>query len=627
MKPDLRRPINNVPFCRIFLLAAVCFTLVGGTETFAQQTASSTEVLAIISQLGDESFLIRERAKEKLQKLGLEAFDELQSAQYHSDNEVSTAARFLINSLLVSWSKESDPAEVRKTLHEYGAQDADERISRIQRIAALPDRQGLEALARLSRFESDLRLSRRAALELMQQTMKPDVAECRRNAETILDVLKDSDRQSAAWLRLYAGELKSQSYDVDGWRDLIKKQRREIDANTSEQSNRASVLSLVRTCAARATKLNKRNEAIELAVQNIDLIPPTTRDLVEACNWATDIELYEFVLAMQAKHARMFKGHARLLYGAAEAHLTGGDDADAKQLAEQALAIKSFPKTEEEKKELSENEIDEIAQAHLLLAQELLDRGLFDWAENEYQCIIDGVELTSITGAKTRWKLADMIGELLRHEDAANVLEPIVDRVRKDRILHDSLNMNLVPIDYMEGQLEFHRAMIAKKQGDSEGARKKLKQSYDIYSENVDVLIAMYRMDGNDDWKQTVDRLVASRTRLVENEVKQWEARVRLMAQQIDLTGGLSTRLNEYAWLVSNTTGDFDKALAASIRSLELTPDDAAKIDTCARCYMALGQWDKAKEMQERALKLMPHSPPMIRQLKEIDDQIAKDNR
>ncbi len=80
--------------------------------------------------------------------------------------------------------------------------------------------------------------------------------------------------------------------------------------------------------------------------------------------------------------------------------------------------------------------------------------------------------------------------------------------------------------------------------------------------------------------------------------------------------------MNEYAWLVSNTEGDYRKALEYSLKSLEMDPD-SAKYDTCGRCYFAVGDLENALLMQRRALKLDPHSPPMIRQLKEFEDAMA----
>jgi tetratricopeptide (TPR) repeat protein len=85
----------------------------------------------------------------------------------------------------------------------------------------------------------------------------------------------------------------------------------------------------------------------------------------------------------------------------------------------------------------------------------------------------------------------------------------------------------------------------------------------------------------------------------------------------------LAREYNQYAWLVSNTEGDYAKALDYSLKSLELELD-GAKLDTCARCYFALGEFDNAIRMQKRALKYMPHSPPLLRQLDEIEGAKAK---
>jgi tetratricopeptide (TPR) repeat protein len=67
--------------------------------------------------------------------------------------------------------------------------------------------------------------------------------------------------------------------------------------------------------------------------------------------------------------------------------------------------------------------------------------------------------------------------------------------------------------------------------------------------------------------------------------------------------------------LISNTEGDYKKALDYSLQSLELTPDVAAQIDTAGRCYYAVGDLENAIRMQRKAVKLEPHSPPLDRQL------------
>ena len=591
-------------------------------EATGQQSASTTEIRALIDQLGDDRHVMRVHAREQLQELGLEAFDELHQVLDHDDTEIAMSAKYLLSSLLVSWSKESDPAPVRRILSEYGGQEPSERESRIELLARLPERQGLEALARLVRFEPMIKLSRKAALALMQQPMSDSADQRRRQAEAVLNVLQESKRQSADWLRVYAKDLSIGGYSIDPWRELLKKQRHEIDANTTDQNDRASVLELIRICATRAALANERGEAIRLATDNMDLISPTTRDLVDACSWAIDNDLHEFVLKLRDKNTRMFNKHAILSYGAAQAELIAGNKTDAERIAKRALSTNGFPDDEKAKDKLSDNEVEEIAQAHLLIAEELSQRGLFDWAEREYRHIVDNVEVTSFASIRARGRLAEMLGELMDHDGVISVLQPLIDRVKRDNVLQNRLNMSFINISFFESLLGFHQGLKAKEEAKLDDAKRLLRNAFNTYQGNIDILIAMYNIDSDDDWNQTVRRTLASRVRSLERDIGTMETQYRELGNRPDDARKLAQLMNEYAWLVSNTEGDQTRALEQSKRSLELTPDDAAKTDTLARCYLAVGQFDKALETQQRAVELMPHSPPMLRQLNEIQELI-----
>ena len=225
-----------------FVLAAsilIATIPVSQRRTAMAEDRRQPSVSDLIKRLGSDSYATRIRARDNLQRLGLEAFDELHTAQYHDDGEIAAAARFLVSSLLVSWSKETDPAEVRDILNEYGAQDFNERYSRIQLLAELPGRQGLEALTRLTRFETEPRLSRQAALALMKQPMSDDLESRQRHSRIIADVLQDNDRQASKWLRVYAEDLAQGQYSAKLWSDLIADQRREIDAAATQNATRS----------------------------------------------------------------------------------------------------------------------------------------------------------------------------------------------------------------------------------------------------------------------------------------------------------------------------------------------------------------------------------------------------
>ncbi len=589
----------------------------GGSLVAAAETGrySSAEVAELIEQLGDESYATRMRARESLQRIGLEAFDQLRLAQFHSDSEIAMSAKFLISSLMVSWSKESDPEEVRDTLLEYGGCSESERSSRIDRLAEFPQRIGLPALVRITCYEPSLRLSDRAALALMRQPMADDAAVRRHHSEQILETLADNQRQAADWLRVYADDLVGGDYSRERWRQLIAEQRRDIDSAATEQASRESVLELVRVCATRAAMAGMRQEAIELSSEHMDLIPPTTRGLVDACNWAIENGLHPVVLNLQQEHAHLFDRQALLLYSAAEAQKVAGETAEAERLATQASAINPLPEGPDAKGAMQPKEIEDAALAHREIGMKLIERGLFDWAEREFRMIIDSLGLDSLPAARARADLAEMLGELQRHQEVVDVLRPLVDRVEKDDKLAQRLLMNFFDYRQVSSNLEYHQALASIEEGDGESAKPRLVKAFRSNPRNVDILITMYRLDGDDAWRDLVMRMLQVSTQQIDQTILNQRDEIRRGGK--DSEELLSDQLNQYAWLVSNTEGDLQKALSYSLESLEISTH-WAKLDTCARCYFAVGDLENAIRMQKRALKFMPHSPPLRRQLEQF---------
>lgn len=592
----------------------------GEAPCHAEAGESTAEVRALIEQLGDDSYATRVRARERLQRMGLEAFDELHLAQFHSDNEISMSARYLVSSLSVSWSKETDPPEVRATLSEYGAQGESERSSRIERLAEFRDRKGLPALARLVRFETSLRLSRQAALALMQQPMANDETVGKRNAKLILETLADNQRQASQWLRVYAGDLSRGTYSAGRWRELITTQRQQIDAAANQQATRASVLELVRVCATRAADAGQTDEALRLAEANLDLIAPRTRELVEACTWAIDNNLHPFVLQVRQQHLAMFDSNPILLYGAAEAKKVAGDDEGAEALSQRALLVNPLPLDEQGKTKMQPKDLEETAQAHREIGKQLEQRGLFHWAEREFRHIIEAMEITSVSAVRARADLAQMLSELERNREVVEVLRPLAERVSKDEKLAMQLNASMISVKRIASDVDYHRALALIDDGKTDEAKPLLAKAFDTYPMNIDILIRMYRLEGDRIWRDLVNRELKTTVRRVERDVQD----ARAQARQRGLIGDLylAQELNQYAWLISNTEGNYQAALEASLKSLEIEMD-GAKLDTCARCYFATGDIENAIRMQKRALKLLPHSPPLQRQLSEFQQALA----
>ena len=103
------------------------------------------------------------------------------------------------------------------------------------------------------------------------------------------------------------------------------------------------------------------------------------------------------------------------------------------------------------------------------------------------------------------------------------------------------------------------------------------------------------------------------------NQIEAISQQIQLRVRFPDMVERLAEHYNQYAWLISNTEGDQQQALQYSLRSLELSPNEPALLDTAGRCYFAIGDLENALRVQRRAVKLMPHSPPLTRQLAEFE--------
>jgi tetratricopeptide (TPR) repeat protein len=106
--------------------------------------------------------------------------------------------------------------------------------------------------------------------------------------------------------------------------------------------------------------------------------------------------------------------------------------------------------------------------------------------------------------------------------------------------------------------------------------------------------------------------------------LKKIEQLSQAIQQEIDAAPSDPVALNHWAWLISNTTGDYDKALRFSQKSLELRPDTASFLDTLGRCYFAVGDLENAIKYQRQAVELEPSTRILKRQLDEFEAALAK---
>ena len=98
-----------------------------------QPTAGQVDarIAALIEQLGDAEYRVRQKAQDELSKYSFEAFDALNAATTHDDLEIATRARYLLGLMRVDWDSKDDPPEVQEVLKDYQRQPIREKVSRI----------------------------------------------------------------------------------------------------------------------------------------------------------------------------------------------------------------------------------------------------------------------------------------------------------------------------------------------------------------------------------------------------------------------------------------------------------------------------------------------------------------
>jgi tetratricopeptide (TPR) repeat protein len=170
--------------------------------------------------------------------------------------------------------------------------------------------------------------------------------------------------------------------------------------------------------------------------------------------------------------------------------------------------------------------------------------------------------------------------------------------------------------------MHYFRALDHFARNEHEKARQHLAEGAKADPSDADVLIALYRLPNQTEEQQAHTR------KLIRDAADQFQKDVLEHARQlaqlqaqlpnIDMEiyrRQLAMDHNQFAWLVSNTEGDYDAAIASSHESLKLRPGEPAYLDTLGRCYYATGDLASAIKYQTQAVRKEPFSGQMARQL------------
>ncbi len=612
------------------LLAIRLLCVCADTHAARSDAPHDTEAIQkIIAQLGDEQYSVRHRAEQQLIEMGTAAFDQLLAASVHSDLEISSRASYILPRLHIKWVQEDDPAEVRGLLQAYGKLSQSERENLIQTLAALGDHRGLGPLCRIARYEVSPTIARTAAVAILNS--KKVAADRLAWAKLVVEQeTSGSLRPPVQWIQLHFDRLQQPADAADAWLghidheiDLLKKGESQTDVEV--------VFRLLKYELAECRLTGEQGSTFEPLRRMIDLRIDEAGEfrnaMVFALAWSTENEQWKTVEQLENHYADQLREDRLLLYMLAESAQRQGDSRRANKIAERAYQL----------------EVGDIRKRYEVGSM-IGELGRHDWAEREWQYMIDNLPVSDGTSFAARRDLAvTRLFDRQEYQKAADMLGEALDAIDKqlgagkEKKRQFSSKASRLWLARNRAQQDFFLACQAEKQGDFQQQRKLLDAAYKGDAENPDVLIAMYRLQGADEAykKTTLSR--------IQTLGKKLEA-------QIKTEPNVPNYYNHWAWLISNTEGDFKKAVAYShrsievipkepylkgmlgiyydeMRSIDLLPPSPSYLDTLGRCYYAAGDLDNAIKYQRQAIRRHPHLAVMRRQLELFERELAATNK
>ena len=378
-----------------------------------------------------------------------------------------------------------------------------------------------------------------------------------------------------------------------------------------------------------------------MGLANTNALDDKSTKSIEFAQWVLGAKIHE---AVRYQHARLMYRVVRrepiLSYYLAESYLQAGNAETAETIAKNALAGIPSAADGSEWKEPTDEKSDALRtrlegvigyrnqsskEKKRIIAERLADRGMFEWAEAEYKLAADD-DLTLESTLTRLLLLAELQHSQDRFADARDTLAKFHSRYEKERMFREQMKDRPLDTSKVLSQYYLYAGDAAQHSGQSDEAVDYYYQSIEIFPENVDALIGLYKV--NVDQEQTKRRKTKylQITDLLRIQAKELEeaSRHANSTQYAAIVNDLVVSLNSFAWIVANTEGNIEEAIVFSRQAIALHPNDAALLDTLAHCYFADGRWADAVEQQRKAVALKPNSPTMQKALKRFEEKLSQ---
>jgi tetratricopeptide (TPR) repeat protein len=568
----------------------------------AAKEPASDRVAAIaklIAQLGHDDYATRQRAQEELMEIGAEAFDALAESQNHDDPEIAARSRYLLRSIRVELAREGDGAGIRQQLKDYHSLNAAQRAERVEALAAVTDAAALAVLCRIARYEHSEAVSKHAAVAVIGQKLLPGTDEKGRG-ERIVETLGGSQRPASRWLRAYVEASRGVTDRLESEWAKLSDEEAALLRRAPERSDADIVSGLLKHRIELLARLKRDKDFEPVLRQLVEVQPEDGETLAEFIAWVQEKKAWTALDGLQKRFAVRIDSEPLLLYALASAREAQGEQKVADETAAKALALNA-------------DKVD----AHYSTALMLRDRGMMRWAEKEFRQLIASPPKDNIYAMFSRYILSELLHDQERHADSATLLQETVAAMQgnikagPEKARHNGQR----ELGSVKARMHYFRALELR-ESDPAKYVEHLDKAIEADPTDADALIALYRLPDQDAARR------AKTLDLIEKAVETF--RQQIIGQADKLPDERAGAHNQLAWLVGNTEGNYQEALDASLKSLELKPDTAAYLDTLGRCYYAVKDYQNALKHQRMAVERDPHSKQMRRQLSLFEKAAAE---
>jgi len=565
---------------------------VAASEAPANDT-SPQRIAELIEQLGDPKYAVRERAQADLLRIGPPALDALTKALENSDPEIAMRARYLLGSIKVEWTKDSDQPRLRALLKDYDDLDEDGREEKIQDLARTAGESEIEILSRIIRYERAQRLSKRAALLLIDMPAPQSDSEWQKRRDLIVATLGTTNRASADWVRQALKHRTVTPEALEEWKRLVDAEQALLKESAGK--TRPEVVSgLLRRQVEMLEQLGRQAEAQEVMRSLVPLERGDARSVTALVQWLAGKKAWKAIDEVADRFGTTFDSDPMLLYTLAEARLSQGKNALAEEIAAKAMALGG----------------DDV-ERHANVVEQLQKQGMFRWAEKEYRRII---ELGPANSTPPAYRLlAEMLHDQGKEAEAGKTLHELIDQLATQPDLLPLLQPSLGGI---RSRMYYFQAEDERLKGNVAKQTELLDKAISHDATDADVLTALWRLPNQAPARK-------------QETIRKIKAAADAFRREIRESPETVSGYNQLAWLLGNTLGETDRAMAdeavqASLKSLELAPRNAGYLDTLARCYYAQGDLEAAVRHQAEAAAMEPHSGQIRRQLEQFQKELAE---